>query len=333
MVFKMYASCQIVQGFKRSLISDLFKHRIQLIPNDLANILIENFDKSLQEIKNKYDNKYSGTIDEYFKFLVDKEYGFFTDEPERFPKMMETFRFPAHITNAVLDINKSSLHDYTLIIDKLNEIGCVSLDIRIFEPINKKLLKNIFQAVEESRLRSLRLIIPASMKFSLEELNKYCDSNARIQAIYLHSAEKNLNFSSELFCVPINLRKQKVASPATCGFVDEKLMVSNIQAFMESKKFNNCLNKKLSIDTEGNIKNCSQMNKEFGNIHSSNIVETVNSESFQKLWKINKDQIKICQDCEYRYNCIDCRAILTDEQDPFSKPKHCSYDPYNATWM
>lgn len=43
-----------------------------------------------------------------------------------------------------------------------------------------------------------------------------------------------------------------------------------------------------------------------------------------------KDNIKVCKDCELRYNCIDCRA--GHQVDNGSKPVGCNYDPYKLIW-
>jgi hypothetical protein len=53
---------------------------------------------------------------------------------------------------------------------------------------------------------------------------------------------------------------------------------------------------------------------------------------FAALWSINKDQITVCKDCEFRYVCTDCRAYLLDAGDLYSKPSKCTYDPYTAEW-
>jgi len=53
---------------------------------------------------------------------------------------------------------------------------------------------------------------------------------------------------------------------------------------------------------------------------------------FKDLWSINKDQIEVCKDCEFRYVCTDCRAFITDPDNRYSKPSTCTYDPYTAQW-
>lgn len=63
-----------------------------------------------------------------------------------------------------------------------------------------------------------------------------------------------------------------------------------------------------------------------------NLKEVMQSQEFQKLWHIKKDDIKVCQDCEFRYMCMDCRAFIKDPKDIYSQPAKCPYNPYIAKW-
>jgi radical SAM protein with 4Fe4S-binding SPASM domain len=51
------------------------------------------------------------------------------------------------------------------------------------------------------------------------------------------------------------------------------------------------------------------------------MLEAVEKKRFKNLWHINKDQIKVCKGCEFRYICTDCRAYVEDIDDKYSKPK------------
>jgi hypothetical protein len=53
---------------------------------------------------------------------------------------------------------------------------------------------------------------------------------------------------------------------------------------------------------------------------------------FKDAWSINKDEILVCRDCEFRYICSDCRVFIEDPHNIYSKPAKCKYDPYSATW-
>lgn len=52
-------------------------------------------------------------------------------------------------------------------------------------------------------------------------------------------------------------------------------------------------------------------------------------------FKNTKTQLKgtVCQDCEFRHICTDCRACLDEPEDIYSKPLKCGYNPYTAEWQ
>lgn len=110
-----------------------------------------------------------------------------------------------------------------------------------------------------------------------------------------------------------------------------------INQITENLCHNSCLHKKLSIDVDGNIKNCPSMPKSYGNVNEISIDTVLLNDNFKEFWSITKDNIKVCKDCEYRYICMDCRAYT--EQNHFSqnnldisKPLKCGYDPYTGIW-
>ncbi len=103
----------------------------------------------------------------------------------------------------------------------------------------------------------------------------------------------------------------------------------NLKLYLESLSFNNCLYKKISVDKDGFIKNCPSHKNHFGKLSEINMMDVVLKEDFMKLGKVNKDQVSVCKDCQFRYICTDCRAYL---QNDYDKPKYCNYDPYKNVW-
>jgi len=41
----------------------------------------------------------------------------------------------------------------------------------------------------------------------------------------------------------------------------------------------------------------------------------------------------VCQDCEFRHICTDCRAFIKDSNNIYSQPAKCGYNPYIAKWQ
>lgn len=61
--------------------------------------------------------------------------------------------------------------------------------------------------------------------------------------------------------------------------------------------------------------------------------EVINSKGLQSLWKITKDEIETCRNCEYRYACHDCRPLAEDTTGNFyAKNPRCNYNPLRGEW-
>src|SRR5690606_6781214 len=109
---------------------------------------------------------------------------------------------------------------------------------------------------------------------------------------------------------------QKITSCDHCGIINKKyLSISDVTSYMENVLYNCCLNKKISIDEHGIIKNCPSMKTSYGGVENKMLREVIEEDAFKKYWKINKDSIRECQDCELRYMCTDCRAYTKNPDD------------------
>ncbi|MFO0322315.1 MAG: SPASM domain-containing protein [Bacteroidota bacterium] len=117
-----------------------------------------------------------------------------------------------------------------------------------------------------------------------------------------------------------------------CGVINSNYFSVNIDTFMESNLFNSCLNKKIGIDENGEIKNCPTMKNSYGNIMNTDLKQVLDNASFKELFDVKKDEINDCKVCEFRYICTDCRASFIRQIDKFDKPEKCNYNPHTATW-
>ena len=107
---------------------------------------------------------------------------------------------------------------------------------------------------------------------------------------------------------------------------------TNLSLFSEAQSFNSCLNRKISVDEYGEIRNCPSMPRSYGHVSDTSLHSALAHSGFREVWEVNKDQVEVCRDCEFRYICTDCRAYITEPANRFSKPSKCTYDPYTARW-
>jgi SPASM domain peptide maturase of grasp-with-spasm system len=332
--FKIFECCLPVKGYKRSIIADTQRNTFYQIPDCLYLILKEYDGHNITKIQSicKDDNELE-ILHEYLNFLVNEEIIFFTNRIESFPKMSLKWEEPSIITNAIIDVSVKLLLNFEYIFRQLDEFNCKNLQIRFFDEITPIELDIILSQLENKRISAVELLVKYNSAFDELTMQKICKKHNRISIWTFYSSEKNqnLHFQSNSFG-NIFLIKQGITSNLHCGIISSDYFTINIKTFTEAQKHNTCLNRKISIDTEGYIRNCPSMKEHYGNIKDTTLQEALQHPDFKKYWFINKDQIAVCKDCEFRYICTDCRAYIENPEDMYSKPLKCGYNPYTCEW-
>lgn len=101
--------------------------------------------------------------------------------------------------------------------------------------------------------------------------------------------------------------------------------------YLFNKKYNSCWGEKLAISQDGKVRPCIYSNIIVGDIREDDIEGIL--EKLKELWKITKDSVEKCKDCELRHVCFDCREMARRNGGKlFSAPHMCNYDPYKGTW-
>jgi SPASM domain peptide maturase of grasp-with-spasm system len=330
-VFKLYANCLPVKGARRSVVCDLQTGRAQLVPNDCYYILTEFAGSTLAQIKAHYDNEQDDVIDEYFDLLLKEDYGFTCSEPERFPPLNLDWDRPEPITNAILDIDHTSKHDYTGIFSQLDELGCQALQVRGYDELSLAEIDEILKACQGLRFRHVDLIIKHQPELTDDAAADLCLRYQVISRILVHSSPIKAKVERDKMPSAIRFFTEAV-TPTSCGEVAPGYFSVNLEHFTEALHFNSCLHRKIGIGIDGEIKGCPAMGHSCGNIKEVSLRAAARDPVLVQIGSITKDQVEVCRDCEFRYVCTDCRAFLTDPNNLYSKPAKCSYDPYTATW-
>ncbi|WP_045113997.1 grasp-with-spasm system SPASM domain peptide maturase [Microscilla marina] len=335
MYFKLFACCVAVKGAVRSTICDMQRGEIKLIPNSLYTILTEHQHQTYSEIQEVYD--YDETLDEYFEFLVENELGFWTDTPEFFPPLDMTWQTYSSINNAIIDIDAASTHDFKAIFAQLEELGCDHIQLRYYTDVSKDTLEHHLESTKRSRFKSIELVVKYGNLLDIPAAEALVVSNARIHKLVLHGAPESdirpvMKPGTDFSLGQMILLTYEITSADHCGVIDPFYFSIDTKTMTESHQFNTCLNKKIGIDAQGEIKNCPSLTESFGNIAQVSLHQAMLQKDFKKLWEINKNQVEICKDCEFRHICTDCRAFIQNPENVYSKPSKCNYDPYTASW-
>jgi radical SAM protein with 4Fe4S-binding SPASM domain len=119
----------------------------------------------------------------------------------------------------------------------------------------------------------------------------------------------------------------------------EPNFTANIKKVAHYRSAHPCLYGKACISESGDIYPCVfSRNQIVGNYLDSGDLQTIlDDHKLRQIWRLTKDDISVCQDCEYRYVCFDCRPLSEGAADGFASyhtapyPR-CTYNPYTGEW-
>lgn len=335
---KLYSNCYLTKGINRSLVSDFQRKNSKLISNDLYEVILKLKEGvSILKIKKEYGIHNKKIIDQYIKFIIEEELGFYStkEELDLFPDIDLTFYNPSKITNAVIIQDFYDKSKINKIIVELEKLSCKDIVIVFLNSLKYDDYIDLNKLFSNTRIKSLEIFT----KFSLEiRYNDYSKLDFGVLTkVYIYNSPKNEVFPFnkkhffDIIYIDFNVLDFKF-----CGAVKAEYFNTNMSKILESLNHNSCLHKKISIDKEGYIRNCPSMPRHFGNIKNTTLEEALNHPDFKKYWNVNKDMIAVCKDCEFRHICTDCRAYTErthfDDDIDLSKPLKCGYNPYTNEW-
>lgn len=330
--FILYGNCTVTKGYTRSIICDLYLNRFYYIPNEMNDLLLLCRTNPYQHVFNTLNDESKIVFRDYLNYFTQNNLGFYTTEPEKFPPITLDWKEPSKILTSIIDVNPqldNSLKFYKEFINELSCLNCKLVELRFQDLIKNNYLEEWLYFFENTRIRNICIFVKycPEIAFNLSEITK---KFKRIIHISLFDSP-NENYSI-LNNVSIECKIEEDISPISCGNIVMENFLPSIKHYTEAQKHSTCLNRKISIGYDGQIKNCPSCIKSFGDFRQTTIGEVIELSEFKSKWNINKDVVNICKDCEYRYICMDCRAYLEDPEDKFSKPLKCGYNPYTGEW-
>ena len=326
----LFECCRLVQGFSRSLILDTQRCNVEFIPNDLAKILKKLKRKSIYEVTSNLSAENQKIVEEYIDFLIAKELAIMLDKEEcsLFPKMSIDWDMPCFISNAVITYSDTTKNRFLEVLEQLDGLLCSSFVIIFSDILQYSDLISIIKMIEAFSFQDIKIMLTYHSSFNIENIPDLLLYHNIISTISI--------FNSKLFpekdIENVEFFEDPLPEYVSCGNISSSMFIFNLPFFTEAQQHNTCLNRKLCIDKEGNIKNCPAMERSFGNIKDTTLQEAIEKEGFKDLWFINKDKIDVCKDCEFRYMCTDCRCFIKDPENTYSQPAKCGYNPYICKW-
>ena len=330
----LFSCCIPVKGISRSLICDVQRNSIKFIPNALFELILDFKNFSVEDLLLSKGEDNKEIISEYFEFLINNELAFYSNkrDKKKFPLINLDFKLPQKISNAIIEIEIFDVDKVENIVSQLDNLHCSAIEIRLFSKIELHQIETLIKLFQGSVIKEIDLVL-IDNNFSFGDLNYFFPIYQRLKRIIVGSSKTNKSYTD--FFIPVSeiiFTNRQIHLPTCCGNFGQNQFYNNLTFISESQKYNTCLNGKVTIDKDGNIKNCPSSMTSFGNVNEVSIATVISNDLFVEKWTINKDQILVCQDCEFRYICMDCRAYLEDPQNIYSKPLKCGYNPYSCEW-
>jgi SPASM domain peptide maturase of grasp-with-spasm system len=340
---QVYADCIPVKGALRSVICDLTRNELIFFPTDYYEVLeyltSGKIGPLLEALTCEAEKQ---SVLDFMAFLDQQELICFLKDPALFPPIPEGWDLPAIIQNAIVDVDALP-HDFDRIFQDLDELGCQYVQIRSFSDLLQMPdLYLILAAAQHKSIQGVELLLRYDPATPDEAYIRLVEEQALLTDLIIHGAPADRILVVDYGCdeesgryiqKQIHLVTQLIDSHHHCGVLNLKnLNAPSVENFFETRRYNGCLNRKVSVDAAGEIRNCPSLASSYGNIRDTRLPVAIRQAGFQDKWHITKDQIDTCRDCEFRYVCSDCRAYVDNPQDPYSKPLKCGYNPYTAAW-
>lgn len=339
----LYADCIPVRGASSSAIYDLTRQEIVRFPSEFLDVLEEAQQQTIGTVLSHLEDAASRqSAIEFFSFLSEHEFVNFSVDSDKLPLIDELWETPCVIQNAIIDIRDSG-HDYESIFQQLDSLGCEVVEIRCFASYQDlKEMHSILELANHTSIQGIELLLPYDPMCSDRSYIEFIERVSIVSRLTVHRAPEERELVATFGCgnkeeasitKKVEFVRENLGSEKHCGVIHTgNLSVPSTPLFYENKLYNGCLNKKISIDAEGHIKQCPSMSVSFGHHRVTSLIEVALDKEFRQTGLIKKDDIAQCRDCEFRYGCTDCRAYREDPGDVLSKPLKCGYNPYKGSW-
>ncbi|WP_291151226.1 grasp-with-spasm system SPASM domain peptide maturase [Flavobacterium sp. UBA7680] len=328
--FKLFQCCIPVKGIKNGIIVDFQRKIIHKVPNQIIDIIEEYSQKNIYDLFADY-NASKKILKSYIRYFLDNELIILSNEISAYPAISNDFFNPVILDNICIEIEKESIYLDNFLRLEVNKLGLNSIKIILINNDIESLIK-VLDILEDSKIKAIALYLEYNEEILLQ-LELIIKDNPRILDVVFYNFNdqiENYNSSEKL-----SFEKSPIEE-VLYGKTIENLnsFVLDIDLYNEALKYNLMFNKTLFIDSLGNIKKYKEDLNIYGNIQKDEINEIMLEQDFNLFWRVSKDQIDVCKDCEFRYICPDNRIPykVDSEELSYKFKTTCNYDPYQGKW-
>ncbi|MCV9930048.1 grasp-with-spasm system SPASM domain peptide maturase [Flavobacterium sp. LS1R49] len=329
--FKLFSNCLTVKGLNRGVIIDVQRKTYHVFSNQIIDFVNEYSGEKIYNLFNDF-KEYKVILKKYMQYFLDNELAIITNDSSQFPAISHSFDRPYSIDTIILDMNLSKESISDLLKLKVDDLGisCLKLVAEVFD--EKKTIE-ILRLLETTKIKTIVIFIKYTKGIENKVL-RFDSKFSRLVEIVFYNVD-GLDLLKGWAGKKFVYEKKSLNEILTMKVQNQDDFVLNLEAFNESLIYNSAYNRTIYIDENGNVKRYLGDKLSFGHIDYVDLNNVVENEGFSEFWKITKDKITICRDCEFRYICPD-GSIPFKQKDTdlfFSTNLKCNYDPYKNEWL
>jgi SPASM domain peptide maturase of grasp-with-spasm system len=328
-------NCFVVDGAERSLIYDLHRNNYDIITRELSEALKKCHSGSFAGLFEYLPQEDIDFYEPFIASLVEKDYLLPVDpeEIEYFKPMSLEWEYPYTLSAVVMEYATDSPYTLKEAFTRINTLNCPAVEIRFTNTHDIDFYRELCETFDGMGFRHIDLLVQYAsgqendFMFALKNLHPVLFSITQYgspeETIVRNTASQYLGLKRTTRTYQEIVSNQQVYS---------KNFYINRNFFTEARFHHPFFNGKITICANGDIKNGTHQPRSFGNIADTDLGTLIKDPAFTELWHVSKDKISICQDCEYRYMCMDSRIPLRQQEGKWIMEDPCNYDPYTCKW-
>lgn len=330
------------KGYSQSVLYDLSEKRLFRVPNSVIEFVDILRCNTIGETLKAFSEKERAILISYVKFLIFNKLARLVTDIEQFGKQeqyLQGFKESLMISttiidSAIIDIKATSSYNIQKFIKRLTSFRCTKVLLRFWES-NMDFFEKAMSSIRTSNsIVHVDVYLPMEMYTHIVPV---ITQECKLFNILVFRCDT----SSISFINPdvTDLRKtiykstKQSLGPTDCGNISfgKTALIPRKDYVLRNIFVNSCLYKKISVDSDGFVKNCPSMKHHFGHIDSIDLGRVIKDDSFRKYWYITKDKIDVCSVCQYKYSCFDCRAY-TENGKLYGRPNKCQFSTLLNKW-
>lgn len=316
---QLHPHIQVCTGYSRSLLIDTNNSNYWFIHNDYAHLFEKNPCIQLKNIQQHLPHHSEHDIKTCINLLLSENLGFLSPISQ---KIKTNPLQPSPSTALVHTISvETSQKMPVLEVETINEcFGDYTAGTLVFHCLSTINLYTLLTHYSTSLAENIHLFLDYAHA-SAYDFKRLCKFAPKLKQITITESPREKTEKKEN-CYLIYLTSESDQLHRKYSLLQHQPLIPTWQTH------HNYFNKRVHITQRGEVKNAFEARYSMGNILTEHLRNILQKKEFQAFWKITKNQIDVCNDCEFRAICIDRRILKKRANGTWFAKEECTYNPY-----